>query len=70
MAKLVELNQVLNVQATEQLGAAPYERTEDRLGYRNGYRPRSMKTRVGRQELQVPRLCGVAACPQSCLSVT
>jgi putative transposase len=38
MAKLVELNQVLDAQATEQLGAAPYERTEDRQGYRNGYR--------------------------------
>jgi putative transposase len=58
MAKLVEsvLNQVLDAQASEQLGAAPYERTEDRQGYRNGYRPRSLKTRVGRLELQVPRL--------------
>src|SRR5690606_20998668 len=34
----------------------PYERTQDRLGYRNGYRQREMKTRVGTLELRVPRV--------------
>jgi putative transposase len=37
------------------LGAGVYERTEERRGYRNGYKPRSYKTRVGRLELQVPQ---------------
>lgn len=37
------------------LGAGSYERTEERRGYRNGYKPRSWKTRVGRLELQVPQ---------------
>jgi len=37
------------------LGAGSYERTEERRGYRNGYKPRSYKTRVGRLELQVPQ---------------
>src|SRR5690606_12671248 len=31
-------------------------RTQDRLGYRNGYRQREMKTRVGTLELRVPRV--------------
>lgn len=57
-AKLVEhvLNQVLDAQATEQLKAAPYERSEERQGYRNGTRERPLTTRVGRIVLRVPRL--------------
>ena len=37
VSKLLEsiLNQILEAQATEQLRAAPYERTEERQGYRN-----------------------------------
>ena len=31
------LNQVLEAQVTEQLGARPYERSEARKAYRNGY---------------------------------
>src|SRR5690554_7024020 len=58
MAKLLEsvVNQVLHAQVTEQLKAAPFERSEERLGYRNGYRAREMKTRVGTLELRLPRV--------------
>ncbi len=38
------LNQVLQAQATEQLQAEPYERTEERKGYRNGTRPHTLTT--------------------------
>ena len=56
--KLLEsvLNQVLQAQATEQLAADPYERTDERRGYRNGSYPHLLKTRVGTITLQVPRL--------------
>lgn len=37
------------------LGAAPYERTPARRGHRNGSYPRTLKTRVGSLELEVPR---------------
>lgn len=50
------LNQVLQTQASDQLQAHPYERTEQRQGYRNGYRERSLTTRIGTLTLQVPRL--------------
>ncbi len=50
------VNQILDQQATEQLGADKYERTDNRVGYRAGYRPRMLKTRIGRLELLVPRL--------------
>lgn len=37
------------------LGAGPYERAPERRGVRNGTRPRTLVTRVGRLELRVPR---------------
>ncbi|MFC4548672.1 IS256 family transposase, partial [Paenactinomyces guangxiensis] len=58
MARLLEqvLNQVLQAQVTEQLQADPYERTEERQGYRNGSYPRKITTRVGTITLHIPRL--------------
>lgn len=55
LAKLVEtvLNQVLEAQMSEHLGAALHERNEDRQDYRNGYRARTLYTRVGPVTLQV-----------------
>lgn len=50
------LNQVLDAQVTEQLGAERYERTDERKGYRNGHYSRKMTTRVGGITLHVPRL--------------
>ena len=49
------INQVLDVQCTEQLQAGHYERTEDRQAYRNGYRTRTLYTRVGPLTLRVPQ---------------
>jgi transposase-like protein len=37
------------------LGASRYERTAERRGYRNGYKPRTLQTRVGTLELLVPQ---------------
>lgn len=49
------LNQVLEVQSEEQLGAARYERTSERVAYRNGSRDRLMTTRIGTIMLHIPR---------------
>ena len=46
---------VLEAEMTEALGAGPGERTEARQGYRAGYYPRTLVTRVGKLELRVPR---------------
>jgi transposase-like protein len=58
LARLLEqvLNQVLDAQAAEHLQAGPYERTEERRGYRNGYKPRQLSTRVGTLMLRVPQV--------------
>lgn len=57
LGKLVEtiLNQVLEAQMREHLGADRYERSEERDGYRNEYRERQLSTRVGPLILRVPQ---------------
>lgn len=49
------LNQVLESQMSEHLGADKYEHNNDRQGYRNGYRTRQLYTRVGSLNLRVPQ---------------
>ncbi len=49
------LNQVLDAQSTEQIGAERYERNGKRKAYRNGLRERQMTTRIGTITLAVPR---------------
>jgi putative transposase len=49
------LQEVLEAEMTEALGAAKGERVEGRLGYRSGYYTRSLTTRVGKIELRVPQ---------------
>lgn len=49
------LQTMLEAEMDAHLGAARYERTETRRGYRNGYKPRTLHTRVGTLELLVPQ---------------
>ena len=43
------------VESAEQLGAERHERTEERHDYRNGTRARTLNTRIGTLDLEVPR---------------
>ena len=49
------VQELLEVEFSEFIAAEPYERSEDRQGYRNGYRQRDLFTRVRRLTLRVPR---------------
>jgi putative transposase len=49
------IQQVLEEELSVFLNAEPYDRTDARRGYRNGYKPRILKTRVGTLELMVPK---------------
>ena len=49
------LEEVLQAEMTDCLGAEPGERTVGRRGYRAGYYDRGLITRVGKIELRVPR---------------
>jgi putative transposase len=52
------IQQVMHAEAAEHVNAAPHERREDRKGYRNGSKPRTLATRVGELELDVPQVRG------------
>jgi len=48
-------NKVMIVEALQQAGAIPYERTDSRKAHRNGYKDRSLKTRYGEITLRKPQ---------------
>ena len=45
----------MEVEVTAVIGPGRHERTEDRVTCRNGHRPRTLDTRVGRLELEIPK---------------
>jgi putative transposase len=49
------IQELLEAEMTEHIGAAPYERAEKRTGHRNGHKPRTLRTRVGTIKLLVPQ---------------
>jgi transposase-like protein len=49
------LQEVLEAEMTETVGAGKGERTANRVGYRSGYYGRTLITRVGKLELRVPQ---------------
>lgn len=57
LRRIVEevIKELLEVEMTNHVGAAPYERTDARRGQRNGYKPRALRTRVGTLNLLVPQ---------------
>ena len=50
------LQELIEVEATEQIGAARYERTDTRATERNGVRPRLLTTQAGDVGLRIPKL--------------
>ncbi len=48
--------QLIEAEATAFIGAAPFERTEDRNTQRNGSRPRTLSTTAGDLNLKIPKL--------------
>lgn len=50
------MQRLIELEASEQIGAGRYERTASRRTHRNGYRPRSWETRVGEVPLRIPKL--------------
>jgi putative transposase len=47
---------LMDAEVSEQIRAQLFERNDDRVTHRNGYRTRTWDTRVGTIELQVPKL--------------
>jgi len=50
------LNHGMQIEREQHLNAQAYERTEERNGYANGFKPKSVKTRIGKLAVQVPQV--------------
>jgi putative transposase len=65
MAQAMELliNECMKIERQQALGVGPYQRSEERRGQANGFKPRRIKTRVGELELAVPQVRGAKFYP-------
>jgi transposase-like protein len=59
------LNEAMKLERTVALGARPHERTLSRRGQANGFKPKTMQTRLGPIELRVPQTRGVEFYPSA-----
>jgi putative transposase len=55
------LNEAMKAERSATLGAGPHERTPERRGYANGYKDKTVATRLGPLALQVPQVRGEVA---------
>jgi len=61
----VLFNEVMKLERAAVLGAGPYQRADSRTGHANGYKPRTVQTRVGALTLAVPQARGVEFYPSA-----
>lgn len=54
----VLLNEAMKLERSQVLNAKPYERSDSRLGYANGFKPKTFNTRVGAFEVNIPQVRG------------
>jgi len=52
----VMVNEAMRIERENYLGAKPYERSEERQGHANGYKPKTVKTRVGEVTFDIPQV--------------
>jgi transposase-like protein len=52
------LNHAMEIERAKALGAAPYERTATRAGHANGFKPKTLQTRLGEMTVAVPQVRG------------
>ena len=55
-AMTLVLQELIELEAEQVIGAARYERTEDRTTHRNGSRTRLLSTKAGDVKLHIPKL--------------
>ena len=58
MAEAMQLlfNEAMKIERSQFLKADPYERTVERAGYANGFKPKTVKSRVGELSLMIPQV--------------
>ena len=58
-------NVAMQLERSEFLGTEAYERTKSRRGYRNGFKGKRIRTRVGELRLEIPQVRGLRFYPKS-----
>jgi len=52
------MDRAMAIERADVLGAEPYQRTDTRCGYVNGFKPKTLHTRLGPVPLKVPQVRG------------
>jgi transposase-like protein len=67
LAPVIELllNQAMLAERSQVLGAQPYERSDNRRGHANGFKPKTVQSRLGQLSLQVPQTRDVPFYPSA-----
>lgn len=55
-AVITLLNEAMKLDRSRHIQVRPYERSEERQGYSNGYKPKTVNTRLGKLVLQIPQV--------------
>ena len=55
-AMQILFNEAMKIERSQFLDAAPNERTETRRGYANGFKPKTVKSRIGEIALRIPQV--------------
>mgnify|MGYP001004205977 CR=1 FL=1 len=50
------VNEAMQIERESYLGARPYERSDERKGHANGYKPKTVRTRVGEVTFDIPQV--------------
>ena len=70
------MNRAMQAEREQALQAESHQRTADRQGYANGFKPKTLKTRVGCVDLRIPQTRGYRddngrpVCPRSSSGVS
>jgi transposase-like protein len=59
------LNEAMKIERSGALNAAPYQRTQQRTGHANGFKDKTLATRLGPITFQVPQTRGIAFYPSA-----
>ena len=59
------INSAMQAERQQYLNAAPYERTDERRGYANGFKPKTVTTRLGKIAFAVPQVRDGSFYPQA-----
>lgn len=58
------LNITMKLEREQTLGAKPYECSKERKGHANGFKPKTLNSRLGALDLQIPQVRGLSFYPQ------